>query len=115
MSTFDMSTRKADVPYGTLDILILKTLDTMGPLHGYSLARRIEQVSEDLLRLSQGSVYPALIRLEQQGWIAAQWGESDNNRRAKYYTLTRAGRRHLACEADSWDRLSAAISAIVRA
>ena len=83
-----MSTAKTEVPYGTLDLLILKTLDTMGPLHGYSLARRIEQVSEDLLRLSQGSIYPALIRLEQQGSIRTEWGVSDTNRKVKVYALT---------------------------
>src|SRR4029453_15204848 len=95
LSTIDMSTDKAEVPYGTLDLLILKTLDTMGPLHGYSLARRIEQVSEDLLRLSQGSIYPALIRLEQQGSIRTSWGVSDTNRKVKVYALTEAGARQL--------------------
>jgi PadR family transcriptional regulator PadR len=99
---------------GTLDLLILKTL-ALGPMHGWAIAQRIQQVSNDVLQVQQGSLYPALHRLEQQGWIAAEWGESDNNRRAKYYSLTRAGRRQLEREANSWDRLSAAISAIVRA
>ena len=87
-----MSTQKTDVPHGTLDLLILKTLDTMGAMHGYSIARRIEQVSESLVRLSQGSVYPALIRLEQAGWIRTEWGVSETNRKVKFYALTKAGR-----------------------
>ena len=82
---------KTDVPYGTLDLLILKTLETLGPLHGFGLARRIEQVSENLVKLNQGSVYPALLRLQQRGWITAKWGVSETNRRAKFYALTRAG------------------------
>ena len=86
-----MSEDKTDVPYGTLDLLILKTLDTMGPMHGYRIARRIEQVAENLLRLNQGSIYPALIRLEEQGWIRTQWGISETNRKVKFYSLTRAG------------------------
>jgi transcriptional regulator len=90
-----MSEQKTDVPYGTLDLLILKTLDTMGTLHGYRIARRIEQVSENLLTLSQGSVYPALIRLEQQGWIRTEWGLSETNRKVKFYSLTPSGRKQL--------------------
>jgi PadR family transcriptional regulator, regulatory protein PadR len=86
-----MSEYKTDVPYGTLDLLILKTLDTMGPMHGYRIARRIEQVAENLLRLNQGSIYPALIRLEQQGWIRTEWGISETKRKVKFYSLTRAG------------------------
>ena len=86
-----MSEHKTDVPYGTLDLLILKTLDTMGPMHGYRIARRIEQVAENLLRLNQGSIYPALIRLEEQGWIRTQWGISETKRKVKFYSLTRAG------------------------
>ena len=97
-----MSNEKTDVPYGTLDLLILKTLDTLGPLHGYRIARRIEQVSENLLTLSQGSIYPALIRLEQQGWIRTEWGVSETNRQVKFYSLTRAGRKQLQVEVANW-------------
>jgi PadR family transcriptional regulator, regulatory protein PadR len=93
-----MSEHKTDVPYGTLDLLILKTLDTMGPMHGYRIARRIEQVAENLLRLNQGSIYPALIRLEEQGWIRTQWGISETKRKVKFYSLTRAGAKQLSVE-----------------
>jgi PadR family transcriptional regulator, regulatory protein PadR len=93
-----------DVPYGTLDLMILKTLQAMGPLHGFGLARQIEQVSDNLLELNQGSIYPALQRLVQQGWIATEWGVSESNRRAKYYTLTPAGQKQLRSEVDSWKR-----------
>ncbi len=98
-----MNKLKSDVPYGTLDLMILKTLEP-GPLHGFGLARRIEQVSEDLVKLNQGSVYPALLRLQQQGWIAAKWGVSDTNRRAKFYSLTRAGRKQLRSKVETWER-----------
>ncbi len=98
-----MSRPKNDVPYGTLDLMILKTLE-LGPLHGFGLARRIEQVSENLVKLNQGSVYPALLRLQQQGWITAKWGLSDTNRRAKFYSLTRAGRKQLRSEVENWER-----------
>jgi PadR family transcriptional regulator, regulatory protein PadR len=93
-----------DVPYGTLDLMILKTLQAMGPLHGFGLARQIEQVSDNLLELNQGSIYPALQRLVQQGWISAEWGQSETNRRAKFYTLTSAGRQRLGVEVASWHR-----------
>ena len=109
MSTRDMSTPK-DIPYGTLVILILQTLQTMGALHGYAIARRIEQVAGDLPRLSQGSIYPALIRLEQQGWIRAEWGVSETNRKVKFYSLTRAGSRQLAREVANWERANALIA-----
>jgi PadR family transcriptional regulator, regulatory protein PadR len=95
-----------EVPRGALDLMVLQTLAAMGPLHGYGIARRIEQVSDALLSLNQGTLYPALVRLEQQGWIAGRWGTSDNNRRARYYSLTRAGRRRLVAEAASWRRIS---------
>jgi PadR family transcriptional regulator PadR len=108
MSGDDMSTR--EVPYGTLVILILQTLHTMGRLHGYGIARRIEQVAADLPRLSQGSVYPALIRLEQQGWIRAEWGASETKRTVKFYSLTRAGSRQLAREIADWERANALIA-----
>jgi len=106
--------KPTDLVQGTLDLLILKTL-ALEPMHGWAIAQRIRQLSNAVLQVQQGSLYPALHRLEQQGWIAAEWGESDNHRRAKYYSLTRAGRRQLEREAGSWDRLSAAITAIVRA
>ncbi len=98
-----MNRLKNDVPYGTLDLMILKTLE-VGPLHGFGLARRIEQVSEDLVKLNQGSVYPALLRLQQHGWISAEWGVSETNRRAKFYSLTRAGRKQLRSEVENWER-----------
>jgi PadR family transcriptional regulator PadR len=115
LSTLDMSTHKSEVPYGTLDLLILKTLDTMGPLHGYSLARRIEQVSEDLLRLSQGSVYPALIRLEQQGWIKTEWAVSETNRKVKIYALTEAGADQLSVAVANWERATALVARFLEA
>jgi PadR family transcriptional regulator, regulatory protein PadR len=106
--------KPTDLLQGTLDLLVLKTL-ALEPLHGWAIAQRIQQLSKDVLQVQQGSLYPALHRLEQQAWIKAEWGESDNNRRAKFYSLTRAGRKQLEREASSWERLSAAISAIVRA
>jgi PadR family transcriptional regulator, regulatory protein PadR len=92
----------AEVPYGTLDLMVLKTLTTMGPLHGYGLARRIEQAAAGALALNQGTIYPALLRLEQKGWISSEWGISENNRRARFYSITKSGRRHLAKEAALW-------------
>src|SRR5579862_6776817 len=106
--------RPTDLVQGTLDLLILKTL-ALGPMHGWAIAQRIKQLSNEVLQVQQGSLYPALHRLEQQAWIQAEWGESDNNRRAKFYALTKAGRKQLEREAISWERLSAAISAIVKA
>ena len=94
----------AEVPYGTLDLLVLRTLAQMGPLHGYGIARRIEQAAEGMLALNQGTIYPALIRLEQKGWIASAWGSSENNRRARFYSITRAGRKQLTAETASWAR-----------
>ena len=105
---------KSEVLQGTLDLLVLKTLDSMGPMHGFGIALRIQQVSEDLLQLNQGTLYPALLRLEQRGWIASKWGVSENNRKAKYYSLTRAGRRQLVDEAKSWDRMSTMINRVLR-
>ena len=96
---------KSEVLQGTLDLMVLKTLDTLGSMHGYGIAQRIQQASSQLLQLNQGTLYPALLRLEQKGWIAAKWGVSDNNRRAKFYTLTRAGRRQLEREAQDWKRI----------
>ena len=99
---------------GTLDLLVMKTLDTLGPQHGYGIARRIEQVSDNLLQLNQGTLYPALLRLEQKGWIRSEWGTSDNNRRARYYSLTRAGRKRLALEAQSWERITGVMARLLQ-
>ena len=96
-------------------MLVLKTLDSMGPMHGFGIALRIQQVSQDLLQLNQGTLYPALLRHEQRGWIVSKWGVSENNRKAKYYSLTRAGRKQLEQEAESWDRMSAMINRVLRA
>ena len=109
-----MGESKAEVLQGTLDLMVLKTLDTLGPIHGYGIARRIEQVSEDLLQLNQGTLYPALLRLEQKGWITSKWGASENNRRAKFYSLTRAGRKQLAAKTESWERISAVITRLLQ-
>ncbi|SRR5260221_4990761 len=102
--------QKSDVPRGTLDLLILKTLETMGPLHGYAIARRIEQVAETLTRISQGSIYPALIRLEQQRLIGTKWGMSETNRRVKFYALTKAGTKQLDAEVASWAKSAALVA-----
>jgi PadR family transcriptional regulator len=106
--------KPTDLVQGTLDLLILRIL-ALEPTHGWAVAQRIKQISNDVLQVGQGSLYPALHKLEQQGWIESTWGESENNRRAKYYTLTRAGRRALEKEAAQWERLAAAISLVVRA
>jgi PadR family transcriptional regulator PadR len=100
---------KADVLQGTLILLVLRTLEALGPLHGYGIARRIEQISKDVLQLNQGTLYPALLRLEQEGWIASRWGVSEKNRRARYYSITAAGRRRLAKETEDWKRMSSTI------
>ena len=100
---------KADVLQGTLILLVLRTLDALGPQHGYGLARRIEQVSKDLLQLNQGTLYPALLRMEQEGWIASKWGASEKNRKARFYSITAAGRRRLAKETDDWRRMASTI------
>lgn len=110
MSIIDMSKRKSDIPRGALDLLILRTLDTMGALHGYSIARRIEQVAGGTMRLSQGAIYPALIRLEQQGWIRTKWGTSETNRKVKFYALTRAGARQLRIEIADWEQSAALVA-----
>lgn len=106
---------KRELLQGTLDLLILKTLETMGPMHGWGIARRLEQVSENLLQMNQGTVYPALLRLEQGGWISSAWGTSENNRRARFYSLTAAGRRRLLVEVQNWDVMSSVISRVLRA
>jgi len=105
-----MNTHSSSVPYGTLELLVLKTLDSMGPMHGFGIARRIEQVSQDLVRLNQGSIYPALLRLHQKGWIGIEWGTSENGRRAKFYSLTRLGSKQLKAEADQWRRTTTLVA-----
>ena len=108
-----MSPLDAEIPYGTLDLMVLKTLDAMGPLHGYGIARRIEQVAQGSLALNQGTIYPALLRLEQKGWIKSDWGMSDNNRRARFYSITRAGKKQLSIESDLWSRTVAMMSRLL--
>jgi PadR family transcriptional regulator, regulatory protein PadR len=108
-----MSDARLDLPQGTLDLLILKAL-SLEPMHGWAISERIHQVSQATLQIPQGSLYPALHRLERRGWISASWGASDNNRRAKYYELTRAGRKQLAAEAQDWERLTTAVALVLR-
>jgi PadR family transcriptional regulator PadR len=110
-----MPSPKSEVLQGTLDLLVLKTLATMGPMHGFGIALRIQQISKDLLQLNQGTLYPALLRHEQRGWITSKWGISENNRKAKFYSLTRAGRKQLEEEAESWDRMSTMINRVLKA
>jgi transcriptional regulator len=105
---------KSEILQGTLDLMVLQTLDAMGPLHGYGIARRIEQISEDALQLNQGTIYASLLRLQQRRWISSSWGTSDNNRRAKFYTITRAGRKQLAAEAENWTRIAGIIGRLLR-
>src|ERR1700727_943698 len=107
-----MSGSRIDLPQGTLDLLILKTL-SLGPQHGWAISERVHQISDDVLRIQQGSLYPALHRLERRGWIKAKWGVSDNNRRAKYYELTRVGRKQLEAETESWRKLAAAVAQVL--
>ena len=109
-----MSDTKSEILQGTLDLMVLKTLEAMGPLHGYGIAVRLEQISADVLRFNQGTVYASLLRLVQRRWVSAQWGVSDNNRRAKFYTITKPGRRRLAAEADEWRRVSGVISRLLQ-
>jgi PadR family transcriptional regulator PadR len=106
---------RSDVLQGTLDLMVLKTLDTLGSMHGYGIAQRIQQVSENLLQLNQGTLYPALLRLEQRGWITSKWGTSENNRKAKFYTLTKNGRRQLEREAADWMRIVDVMARLLRA
>ena len=108
-----MSSRSIDLPQGTLDLLILRTL-SLEPLHGWAVSERIQQISSDVLCVQQGSLYPALHRLERRGWIKARWGTSENNRKAKFYELTKAGRRQLEIERDAWEKLTAAVSQILK-
>lgn len=104
---------KLDLLQGTLDLMVLQTLDAMGSLHGYGIARRIEQLSQDQVLLNQGTIYASLVRLQQRGWISAAWGVSDNNRKAKYYTITKAGRRQVKAERSNWERLAAVMGRVL--
>jgi transcriptional regulator len=101
---------KSDVLQGTLDLMVLKTLESLGPLHGYGIARRIEQVSDNGLSINQGTIYPALLRLEQRAWVMAEWGTSETGRRAKFYSLTRSGRKQIAQETENWERVAATMA-----
>ena len=109
-----MDRKTSEVLQGTLDLMILKTLHALGPLHGFGIARRLEQVSRDVLQLNEGTVYTALLRLQQQGWIAAEWGTSENNRKAKFYSITRRGRKQLEVETENWERISDVIGRVLR-
>lgn len=109
-----VDTSKSEVLQGTLDLMILKTLLALGPLHGFGIARRIEQVSRDVLQLNEGTVYTSLLRLQQQGWIAAEWGTSKNNRKAKFYSITKRGKKQLAIETENWERISGVIGRVLR-
>jgi PadR family transcriptional regulator, regulatory protein PadR len=104
---------KSDVLQGTLDLMVLKTLETMGPMHGYGIARRIEQVSAGAFTLNQGTIYPAMLRLQQRGWIKAQWGTSETGRRAKFYSLSRVGQKRIEQEAEKWERIAATMARIL--
>ena len=106
--------KTSDVLQGTLDLMILKTLQAMGPLHGFGIARRLEQVSGEVLRLNEGTVYTSLLRLQQDGWIASEWGASENNRKAKFYSITRSGRKQLARETEDWQRIAGVIGRVLR-
>jgi transcriptional regulator len=108
-----MGQSNVEVLQGTLDLMVLKILDSMGPMHGYGIARRLEQISEGLLYLNQGTLYPALLRLQQKGWITSKWGASENNRRARFYSLTKAGRKQLATEEESWQRIAALMARLL--
>ncbi|HEY7284465.1 MAG TPA: PadR family transcriptional regulator [Vicinamibacterales bacterium] len=109
-----MTEPKSDILQGTLDLMVLRTLDVMGPLHGYGLARRIEQISEDVLQLNQGTIYASLLRLQQRRWISSSWGVSDNNRKAKFYAITRSGRKQLAAQTENWARISGVIARLLK-
>ena len=109
-----MGDKKSDVLQGTLDLMVLKTLYAMGPLHGFGIARRIEQLSEDVLELNEGTVYTSLLRLQQQGWIDSKWGTSENNRKARFYSITRKGKKQLDVETENWERISGVIGRVLR-
>ncbi|HEV2419593.1 MAG TPA: PadR family transcriptional regulator [Terriglobia bacterium] len=105
---------KSEILQGTLDLMVLKTLEAMGPLHGYGIARRIEQVSEELLQINQGTIYASLVRLLQSGWISAAWGASENNRKAKFYSITKTGRKRLRADAENWEKISGVIGRVLQ-
>jgi PadR family transcriptional regulator PadR len=109
-----MSTVRSDILQGTLDLMVMKTLDAMGPLHGYGIARRIEQISDQALQINQGTIYASLVRLMQRHWISGTWGTSDNNRKAKFYSITKSGRKQLNTEAENWERISTVIGRVLR-
>jgi transcriptional regulator len=109
-----MAAGKSEILQGTLDLMVLKTLAAMGPLHGYGIARRIEQISREALQINQGTIYTALVRLTQKGWISAAWGTSENNRRARFYSITKTGRKQLTAETQNWERISAVIGRVLR-
>ena len=109
-----MDARKSEVLQGTLDLMILKTLHALGPLHGFGIARRIEQLSEEVLKLNEGTVYTSLLRLQQQGWIASEWGTSENNRKARFYSITKRGLKQLKLETENWERISGVIGRVLR-
>ena len=109
-----MPQTKSEVLQGTLDLMVLKTLEGLGPLHGYGIARRIEQMSEDVLQLNEGTVYASLLRLQQRAWISASWGVSENNRRAKFYAITRSGHKQLGKEVENWERISDVVGRVLR-
>ena len=108
-----MTKPRTEILEGTLDLMVMQTLDTMGNMHGYGIARRIEQVSEDALQINQGTIYAALLRLLERGWMTSEWGASENNRRAKFYELTRSGRKQLEAETDAWRKLTAAVALVL--
>jgi len=108
-----MGDKKSDVLQGTLDLMVLKTLHAMGPLHGFGIARRIEQLSEDVLQLNEGTVYTSLLRLQQQGWISSSWGTSENNRKARYYSITRQGKKQLEVETENWERFAGVVGRVL--
>ena len=109
-----MAEERAEILQGTLDFMVLKTLESMGPLHGYGIARRIEQISQDALQLNQGTIYAALLRLVQKGWIKAEWGTSANNRKARFYSITKTGRKQLQTEAETWEKISGLMGRFLR-
>jgi transcriptional regulator len=109
-----MAEGRSEILQGTLDLMVLKTLAAMGPLHGYGIARRIEQISQEALQINQGTIYASLVRLLERGWISGAWGASENKRKAKFYSITRSGRKRLAAEAENWERISGVIGRVLR-
>ena len=109
-----MAKDRSEILQGTLDLMVLKTLDAMGPLHGYGIARRIEQISQEVLQVNQGTIYASLVRLRQKGWISAAWGASENNRKAKFYCITKSGRKQLAAEAENWERIAGVMGRVLQ-